>query len=289
MESCVLAGEDHNGPGPCPGGLDPGLAGPVPLAELQEALALARIRTLYQPIVRIRDRAPVAVEVLARLAHPTRGLVEPDLFVPQFEEAGLALPLTEAVARLAFGEWHAGALEQLGISLALNFPLDVLLMPAALNWLDRERERAGIPAHRVTIELTESRPVSRLAELGAAVSRLRRAGYQLAIDDVGPDLRDHRELLALEFSSLKLDKNLVQDAMRSPVAAAFLDRASAAARQAGMLVVAEGVADAEIWARVAALPVDQAQGYFVARPMAAASVADWQSAWLERPPFVRLS
>ena len=253
--------------------------GPVELPELREALSANRIRAHYQPIVRIADRALVALEVLARLVHPVRGMVLPDLFVPQLEEAGLAWQLTAAVLESAVAEWHSASLESLGVALALNFPLDVLLTPAALAALDRTCDQAGIPAGSVILELTESRPLCRLDELGLAVARLRRAGYRVAIDDVGPGLRDPRELLALDFSVLKLDKQFVQDAMRDPAAAACLGRTLAGARAAGMDVVAEGIATAGCWGHVAALGVDLAQGYFVARPMTAGRLRDWHRAW----------
>ena len=253
---------------------------PVPLPELREALSSARIRAVYQPIVRLDGGAPVAVEALARLSHPVRGTVEPDLFVPQIEDAGLALRLTELVGLVAFTDWAHGRLEALGLALALNFPLDVLLLPAALNWLDRTRATAGIPATDIVIELTESRPIGRVSDLAIAVSRLRRDGYALAIDDVGPNLRDHRELLALDFSSLKLDKQIVRRALHSGKAEEFVQRTTRAAHAAGMRVVAEGVATREHWDRMAALAVDEGQGFFFARPMAAGSVAAWRSGWL---------
>ena len=252
---------------------------PVPLPELREALVSSRIRALYQPIVRIADGAPVAVEVLARLAHPARGVVPPDLFVPQIERAGLALKLTEAVGVSAFADWRDGRLERLDLSLALNFPLDVLLLPAALRWLERARQAVGIPAQRITIELTESRPIGEVTALAASVARLRRQGYALAIDDVGPDLRDHRALLDMGFATLKLDKALVAAAPQNPACADFLARTVAWAHDAGMQVVAEGVASAALWAYVAAFGVDQAQGFHVGRPMAAATVAEWRLDW----------
>lgn len=256
------------------------LRGPVPLPELREALASARIRALYQPIVRLSDASPVAMEALARLSHPIRGTVRPDLFVPQIEDAGLALALTKAVGHAVFGEWGNGRLGGLGLSLALNFPLDVLLLPTTLTWLDRARAAADIPAGNVMIELTESRPVGRVSELAAAVSRLRRKGYALAIDDVSPTLRDHRDLLALEFSSLKFDKRLVRRAMHGAKAEEFVQRTTQAAHAAGMLVVAEGIASHEHWRVMAGLSVDQGQGYFFARPLVASSVPAWCRRWL---------
>lgn len=255
---------------------------PVPMTELQEALANERIVARYQPVVRMADRQPIGLEVLARLDHPQRGVLAPDLFIPQLEDAGLAWPLTQAVVRRAFADWGGGRLRALGLSLALNFPLDVLLMPEALSWLDAQCAKAGISPASITIELTESRPVARLDELRAAVSRLRASGYQLAIDDVGPDVRDHRLLLDLAFSILKLDKDLVRGSATSDSASAFLTQSIAAARAAGLTIIAEGIEDESVWARMAALGIDQAQGYLIARPLTAPDVLTWHAEWCSR-------
>ena len=178
-------------------------------SDLREALAGAHIQTRYQPIVSMADRRPVGLEVLVRLHHPTLGILPPDLFVPKIEQAGLAWQLTEVVVRRAFEEWNGAALDRLSLVIALNFPLDVLLVHDALVLLEEQRQLAGIPASRIVIELTESRPVEQLQALRRAIGRLRDQGYGLAIDDVGPELRDHQALLDLKFTALKLDKDLV--------------------------------------------------------------------------------
>lgn len=250
--------------------------------ELRDALAAARIGTRYQPIVRMSDRAPIGLEVLARFDHPERGTLAPDLFVPHFEAAGLAWPFTETVVRRAFQDWGQGHLADLGLTLALNFPLDVLLIPSALSWLETQREMAGMPATSIMIELTESRPLVELAGLGQAISRLRTLGYELAIDDVGPSVRDHRPLFELPFTALKLDKELVRLPPASNAANDFLLRAIDAARGAGMRVIAEGVQDVAIWDRMAALGVDQAQGFLVGRPLPAEAVPLWLHDWRGR-------
>ncbi len=252
------------------------------LPELRDALNGARIQTRYQPIVRMSDGQPIGLEVLARLEHPTRGILQPDLFVPQIEEAGLAWPLTEAVVRRAFEDWGGGRLATFGLTLALNFPLDVLLIPEALTWLEARRQEVGIPAESLMIELTESRPVSEIGRLRHAIATLRNLGYGLAIDDVGPEIRDHKLLLDLQFTALKLDKDLVRESPDSSSATVFLDQTIAAARAASLIIVAEGVEDADIWARMRALGVDQAQGFLVARPLPAAAVPLWHRDWCAR-------
>jgi EAL domain-containing protein (putative c-di-GMP-specific phosphodiesterase class I) len=247
--------------------------------ELREALGSGRIHARYQPIVRISDRRPVGLEVLARLEHPRHGTIRPDLFVPKIEAAGLAWDLTRIMFDRACTDWAAGMLAGFGLSLAVNVPLDVLLMPAALTALEERRAACGLPAGHVVIELTESREVERMGEIAAAVSRLRDLGYGVAIDDVGPKIRDHRPLLDLPFTMLKLDKELVRDPAPSAASRAFLADTIAAARRANLTVVAEGVESTEIWAGMARAGVDQAQGFLVARPLPARAVGPWHDDW----------
>lgn len=255
---------------------------PLTLQELHEALSDSHIHARYQPIVTIADHRPVGLEVLARLEHPTRGTLPPDLFVPPIKDAGLAWPLTKAVVRRAFADWTEGGLGRQGLWLSLNFPIDVLLDAAALDWVERRRLAAGIPAGRLIVELTESRPVTRIDELRAAVERLRGLGYGLAIDDVGPNIRDHRALLDLPFTHLKLDKDLVRESQDSPTSQDFLLRTIEAARAASLAIVAEGVEDHEIWAHMKALDVNEAQGFLIARPLPAVAVPTWHRDWHSR-------
>jgi EAL domain-containing protein (putative c-di-GMP-specific phosphodiesterase class I) len=47
-------------------------------------------------------------------------------------------------------------------------------------------------------------------------------------------------------------------------------------------VVAEGVETQEMWDRLRALGVQEAQGFFIARPLPAAAVPVWLEAWRTR-------
>lgn len=252
------------------------------LREIRAALSGAMIETRYQPVVRIADGRPVALEVLARLNHPARGTLLPDLFVPQMEDAGLAPLLTETVARLAFADMAGPSLAPHGLDLALNFPLDVLLVPEALELLDIQRRHAGIAAARVIIELTESRPVEDLVTLRGAIEHLRDAGYRVAIDDVDPSVQQLPALLDLPFDGMKLDKAVVQRSGTDAAMRGFAVGAVAAANARALTVTAEGVETAATWTRMGGMGVQQAQGYFVARPLLASGVPGWLRRWTKR-------
>jgi EAL domain-containing protein (putative c-di-GMP-specific phosphodiesterase class I) len=254
----------------------------IPLSEIHASLAGLMIETRYQPIVRLADSKPVAVEVLARMNHPARGTLLPHLFVPQMEDAGLAPALTEAVTRRAFEDLAVPPLAPHGLEIALNFPLDVLLVPQAMVLLDAQREVAGIEAGQVIIELTESRPVEDVPGLRRAIERLRAAGYGVMIDDVQPTVPRLQALMELPFTGVKLDKDMVQLLGDDTGLRDFTLGIVGTAKARGLTVTAEGVEDRAAWDRLAGLGVDMAQGFLIARPLLAVAVPVWLRRWSKR-------
>lgn len=252
---------------------------PLPIGELRSALVEQRVRARYQPIVRVSDCRPVALEVLARLDHPLLGVLPPDRFIRSMESAGLGRRLTEVVLARAFADWSAERLARLDLMLALNFPPDVLSDDAALSRLETLRAGAGIPAARLIIELTEGDPSADLAEIARAAEQLRALGYTIAIDDISREMHTHRALLGFAFTVLKLDKELVRDALTNPASAEFIRFVIFEAHAAGMSVTAEGVEDVAVWRAMEALGVDLAQGYLVGRALTAADVIGWHRDW----------
>jgi len=247
--------------------------------ELLEVVNGEMIETRYQPIVRLADRVATAVEVLARLNHPTHGTVTPDWFVPRFEDAGLSFTLTDLVSTRALAHLTGPSFSGLGLTMALNYPLKVLSHPEAAARLDERRAALGLTPDQLQIELTESRPVEDFDALGRSLEHLRALGYRVFIDDVGPAVKNLERLLTLPFTGLKLDKGIVRMMEMPGPGARFAPQVIEQARTHGLTVVAEGVETREMWDRLRALGVQEAQGYFIARPLPAAAVPVWLEAW----------
>lgn len=252
-------------------------------AELKAALDGAMIEARYQPIIRISDRRPVGMEALARLNHPDRGTILPDGFIPQIEDAGLAADLTREISARAFADLTGPFLAQRGLRMSVNFPLDVMETPDALQVLDEQRQAHGIPADRIIIELTESRPVSDLPALRNALERLRGLGYGVAIDDVAPSIENLDALLDLPFTCVKLDKVIVQMMAELPDARNFLKRIITKSKQNGFYLIAEGVETEALWNQTADMGIDAVQGFLVSRPLPVAAVPVWWDSWVSQP------
>jgi len=259
--------------------------GALPLAELRAALDDAMVGVRYQPIVRINDRAPIALEVLARLDHPDRGIVLPDCFVPQIEDAGLAARLTDLVVERTFADMAGPHLKDCTLPVTVNVPLDVLLHPSSIDRMDARRIAAGIPAHRVILELTERMPVTDFHALRLRLDDIRARGYRVVADDIAPAVPGLASLMSMPFSTLKLDKNLAGQLNEDSAVEVFLRTIVRDAHARDMNIVAEGVETATVWRRMQDFGVDGAQGFLIARPLPIAAVPVWLETWPGRASF----
>ena len=249
---------------------------PTSIRALTMGLDRDALLLRYQPVIRIADRRMVLVEALARW----RGrpmMHGPESFVPAVERAGLARPL--ALAVIAGAAQDIGSLAcHWGIGVSVNLSLEQLQRQDMGFWISQALKAGGLPAKNLSIELTETTPVHDLSLLRRALRRMAAAGHAVFLDDLAID--DGRlGLQSLGFAGVKLDKSLVERLPEDARARRFVQHVVRQANRCGQVVTAEGVADARLWAAVAALGVHRAQGYWVGRALPAAMLRIWQRRW----------
>jgi EAL domain-containing protein (putative c-di-GMP-specific phosphodiesterase class I) len=108
-----------------------------------------------------------------------------------------------------------------------------------------------------------------------AFDGLARIGVFLSIDDFGTGYSSLSYLRQLPARQLKIDRSFVNDLEQSSDARAIVDAVVRLAHALGLKVVAEGVETAGQRDVLLALGCDELQGYYFARPMAAATLLDW--------------
>lgn len=247
--------------------------------ELARAIEGDGLAARYQPKVRLADRMPVGVEALARLRHPRLGLIGPERFVPLAEAAGLAPQLSSAITRHAVADIARLRATGLVLSVALNFPLEILALPEIPASLASEVGAAGLSPADVIVELTETQAREDLVAVQRVTEELIARGFGVSLDDFGLGGAPHRHLHSLHFTEMKLDQSLVLGALGEPAQAEALDAAIAIGRAMRLSIVAEGVETPAVWEMLRTKAVDQAQGWLVGRPMLADELPGWVAAW----------
>jgi EAL domain-containing protein (putative c-di-GMP-specific phosphodiesterase class I) len=127
----------------------------------------------------------------------------------------------------------------------------------------------------LSFELTESALMSDPPRAVDVVARLRRLGARVAIDDFGTGYSSLAYLHRLAVDEVKIDRSFVRE-LPGKNARAVVRAGVDLAHSLGCTAVAEGVEGRRCWEALAALGCDAAQGWYVARPMAATALAAWK-------------
>ena len=72
--------------------------------DLRQAIERGELSVAYQPIVRAAGEEVCGFEALVRWAHPVRGPISPDKFIPLAEECGMIGPIGTWVLKTALAE-----------------------------------------------------------------------------------------------------------------------------------------------------------------------------------------
>ena len=257
---------------------------PYSAADVRTAIESGQLENHYQPKVAVASGAVVGVEALVRWRHPQDGLVYPDQFIGVAEDNGLIDGLTRVVARNALRDARSWRNAGLPLRVAVNISMENLNSIDFAHFIDDEAVAAGIAPQDVILEVTESRLILDQRAPLEVLTRLRMRRFGLSIDDFGTGHSSLKLLRDIPFDELKIDRNFVQDARGDATARAIYDASLSLGRQLGMTVVAEGVENEADWNLVRQTGCDQAQGYFIARPMPAADLPDWAVRWLGDAP-----
>jgi diguanylate cyclase (GGDEF)-like protein len=246
--------------------------------DLRRGLEEGEITAWFQPRIDLRSGEVVALEALARWQHPERGLVPPLVFVPLIEQAGmmgrftlqmLALALAEAASSRERGD-ALGVSVNLGAANVLDAGLadDVAALLAA----------HGVPAHRLSLEITETIVMTDPPRAHAVLCSLRALGVGLALDDFGTGYSSLAHLRSLPVDEVKIDRSFVGGMGSDHGDAAIVRSTVELARALGLRVVAEGVEDAGTVDALRRLGCDEVQGFLTGRPMPVAELRRWLAA-----------
>jgi diguanylate cyclase len=237
--------------------------------DLREAIGNGGLKVVYQPMFNAGGDKVLGVEALARWAHPVRGPMRPDEFIPIAEHSGLIIPLGECVLRRACID--AQAWPEIAVSVNVS-PLQFRRLDF-VSTIERTLAETGFDPARLELELTESTLLGNLDNAEDAMRRLKALGVKLALDDFGTGYSSLLYLRRFPFDKLKIDKSFVLSIEKTADAAAIVHAVVSLGRGLGMKVTAEGVETAEQHLFLRAAGVHCMQGFRFGKPMPADDIA----------------
>lgn len=248
-------------------------------SDLAAAIGSGDLRFRYQPIVRLVDARPVAVEALARWRHPALGPIGPDEFVAVAEGCELIHALGDralADSIAALRHWSTRGAE---VDLVhVNVSAVQLTRSGLVDRIAELLELHGVAPHRVEIEVTESAVLDTAGAWRQTLRALRDLGVRIAIDDFGAGFSSLLSLRDVEADTVKLDRSMITGITTSEGARSLVETTIDLAHRFGMQVVAEGVETTEDHRVLTDLGCDFGQGWLWHRDLDGDEIADlWPS------------
>jgi EAL domain-containing protein (putative c-di-GMP-specific phosphodiesterase class I)/DNA-binding NarL/FixJ family response regulator len=229
--------------------------------EIRSVIDGSALTSALQPIFDLERLEPVGYEALARFPnHSTRQV--PDWFA---DAATVGLRAELELTAVATGMESLDAL-----------PPNTFLSVNASPELLRERTLADMiataPGRRLVLEVTEHAEVADYDTLVTRLHDLREAGCRIAVDDAGAGYASLRHILRLRPDYIKLDMTLTQGIDRDPDRRALASSLLTFAREVSATVIAEGIETEAELDTLRGLGATLGQGYYLARPYAAAAL-----------------
>ncbi len=236
------------------------------LSDLSRALEQGELELAYQPLLNTASRRTAGFEALLRWNHPVRGTIAPAEFIPLAEEGGLIDAIGGWVVRAACEEALNWPPE---MSVSVNVSTRQLADPRFVEKVVMALHDSGFDHRRLELEVTES---ALLRDVNLPVlQELAELGIRITLDDFGTGYSSLSYLQRFPFSKLKIDRSFIRNVPADRNSLAIAGTVVDLAQILGMKVTAEGVETSAQFDWVAR-HCDQAQGFFIARPMSAREI-----------------
>lgn len=236
------------------------------ILEISERVKLAlknnTLKLAFQPVVDAHNGTVVFYEALSRLFNHDGSPMPAGEFIPVVEQMGLAPEFDRHVLDLAISELEAAD----NLSLAINISGLTAALPDWPSYVESKLADKPTVASRLIIEITETAAILDIQKMKELVSVLRGLGCELSLDDFGAGSTSIRHLRDLDFSIMKIDRDLLINLTTNAEQQHLVRMLIAMAHGLDLKSVAEGIEDEETAQWLRNEGIDLLQGYHLGRP-----------------------
>ena len=235
--------------------------------DLRDAFQKDEFFIVYQPTFNLREMVPTGMEALIRWRHPTRGVVQPDDFVPLLEETGLIVEvggwvLCEACRQGA--EWREAGRE---VGVAVNVAARQLDRDEFVDEVRHALSESGLPAEALTIEITETTIMANAEETAVRLAAIKEIGVRVAIDDFGTGYSSLAYLQRFPVDALKIDRSFISKMSNDAEGETLIRTLVQLGKSLSIETLAEGIEQAQELSLLREESCDTGQGFLFARPL----------------------
>lgn len=235
--------------------------------DMNRALLDKQFVMYLQPKIDLNTGKICGAEVLCRWIHPTKGIIQPNDFIPLFERNGFILKLDEYMweqACITLSKWKSQGREMVPLSVNIS-RYHIKNNDLIASW-KRLIKKYDISPKDITLEITETFFYDS-EDLYAVLQELQNLGFCLEIDDFGAGYSSLNLIRNIPVNTIKIDKDFLDQKLSTEKGKIVIGHTIALAKDLHLGVIAEGVETKEHVDFLKSSSCDVAQGYYFAKPM----------------------
>ncbi len=210
--------------------------------DLKEAiLSREQLKLHYQPIVSMKTKALVGVEVLARWVHPTKGVIPPSEFIAVAEKTDLILLLSDLLLHQAFKQAQIWQKRGLSHYVSVNISVRQFEKENFINVLTAFLIDYDVNPTHIQLEFTEGIMMDSTHETIVKFNKIRELGFKIAIDDFGTGYSSLSYIHQLPIDVIKIDQAFVSEMLNNHKTQAILTAITSLSTALNIQTIAEGV------------------------------------------------
>ena len=247
------------------------------VSQVRPGIDQGQFRMYYQPKIRLADGRVAGAEALIRWHHPALGRLAPGDFLPLIEKTVLLQPLTHSALNDVLRTWRQWSEDGIRIPVDVNVSPRTLLDADLPDLVGQLLDRWSVPPRFLRLELTENFLVADSGRSDAVLHGLSQVGVGLSIDDFGTGFSSLSYLKRLPIEEIKVDRSFVSHMLDRVEDFTIVRATVELGRNLGLRVVAEGVQDRDTFDRLGDFGCDEAQGFYISRPLEPEDFWEWLS------------
>jgi diguanylate cyclase (GGDEF)-like protein len=239
--------------------------------DLRGALENDEFFLVYQPTFDLRDMSPTGLEALIRWNSPTRGLIQPDDFIPTLEETGLIVEVGKWVLEEACrqgAKWRRDGHE---IGMAVNISARQLDTDELVSEVRDALSNSGLQPNALTLEITETSLMRNAEQTARRLTAIKELGVRVAIDDFGTGYSSLAHLQQFPVDALKIDRSFISGLTEHQEGETLLHELVQLGKALSIETLAEGIEHQRELSLLQDEQCDSGQGFLYARPLDAAA------------------
>lgn len=253
---------------------------------LKKALQNREFVLFFQPKVNLVERKIVGFEALIRWQHPQHGLIPPGKFIPVLEESGLIVDVGRWVIEETIRHIQANPVcSDLDFFISFNVSIKQMEQAGFIDELIHMVRISGVNPKRLKVEVTESLFMKNTREFIEKLNRIKEAGMAISIDDFGTGYSSLQYLKDIPASTIKIDYSFIKGLPDVREDIEIVKTILLLSKGLGKNVVAEGVETREQLVFLTGMGVDEAQGFYFAKPMPKGECLKWVEAYRSEDYF----